>query len=144
MAQLMLTGHRSGFLTIPNSAANVSPGNFTGTNAAIGQVAGTANGRSRVKLIRLSFLGLTINENWLRIYKYNSATTSFYLIRHVPIVAYNANLASRLPPPVIPISFPHDGKLDEILYSPDYKLAYQLEAVPGAPIQIEEVVADYA
>lgn len=144
MPQLTLTAHRVGIVSIPNSSANVAAGNFTGLNAAIGQANGTTNGRTRVKMLKIAFLGTTINQNWLRIYKYNSATSSFFILRHINIPQYTANLTTNLAPLILPINFPHNGTNDEILYSPDYKLAYQLEAIPGSPIQIEEVVADYA
>lgn len=143
MSQLVLSGHRVGYVTVTSS--HVAANNFTGTNSIQGEVNGTASGRTRVKMLRIVALGPTINENWLRIYKVNTATSTYRLIHHEYIREVPVSMAAMtgIPPFVSVIRFPHDGIADEILYSPDFRLAYQLQATPTNNLQIEEVVADY-
>lgn len=143
MSQLILSGHRVGYVVLTSS--HVAANNFTGTNALNGQVNGTANGRTRVKMIRVAALGSSINENWLRIYKVDTSTSTYRLIRHEYIRELPTSMApmTGIPPFVTIIRFPHDGISDEILYSPDFRLAYQLQASPSVNLQVEEVVADY-
>lgn len=146
MSQLVLSGHRVDFITLPANASAVSAGNFTGNQAVIGNAGGTSLGRTRVKQIRVSVLGPDFpNENYLRIYKYHTPTNTHYLIRSEYLAPTKyASMAGGFVPPVYVIRFPHDGIADEILYSPDYKLSFQLEAIPSHPLLVETVLADYA
>lgn len=137
MAQLTATATRGGRLVIPNSAANVSAGNYTGANSAPGVLVGTANGRTRIDAIRVQATGDTV-ENELRVYREKISSGEKTLIAVIRIPKNTVSFTERRVPWI------WQGVLGVRLFSTDYRLAYQLEAVPGSSLVIEEEAVDYA
>lgn len=141
MSQLVPNAIRGGRVSLPNSAANVSAGNYTGTNALDGALVGTASGRTKVRSIQFRAQGTTV-ENWLRVYLKQGSTYTYLFSIHIP--AITPNLSEKRLPWSYMHYFADRGPGEQFLYDATTRLAYQLEATPGSVIDILETVVDYA
>jgi hypothetical protein len=128
---------RIGRITIPNSATNVAAGDWTGTNSAAGSLVGTASGRTRIKTLRFQAQGAT-NSNLMRIYRENITGGTKTLVAIVPIPKLTPDPSEHRSPWMRAL------EVDIRLASSDQRLAYQLEAVPGSVIVVEEEAVDWA
>jgi hypothetical protein len=137
MAMLNASAVRIGRITIPNSAANVAAGDWTGTNSAAGAIVGTASGRTRIKTLRFQAQGATV-LNLLRIYRENITGGTKTLVAIVAIPKLTPDPSENRSP------WMRSLEVDIRLASADQRLAYQLEAVPGSVIVVEEEAVDWA
>jgi hypothetical protein len=109
---------------------------FVGTNSLDSSLAGTANGRTKIKTLRFQAAGSTV-ENLIKIYRKDASGNKTLLFK-VFVPSNTPSFSEKRP--VWMATF---KDLDILLFSTSHVLSYQLQVVPGSEIIVDEEAIDY-
>ncbi|GIW83218.1 MAG: hypothetical protein KatS3mg105_5025 [Gemmatales bacterium] len=132
---LVAVRSRGGRVVLPNNATNVST-DFIGTNSLDSSLAGTLNGRTKIKTLRFQAAGSTV-DNLIKVYRKDGSGNKTLVLK-VFVPSNTPNVSEKRP--VWTATFKN---LDIMLFSTSHVLSYQLHVVPGSEIIIDEEAIDY-
>lgn len=107
-----------------------------GTNAKEGALAGVLNGRTRIISLTFRAFGNT-NKTFLKVYRGTASGPKHLIIPYVSIPEIVVDYDNL----IFPFFFGFTTQIR--LFSPDWKLWYQLHSNPGSTIQIVEEAMDW-